>query len=482
MFFKKSYLILFFWSYPKPTTPLPSVTLITLISGAILTSFSISILVRSAKQSNNSSYEFLCHYALGKLGKTCVELCLMGFMLGIMIGYYIALGDLLPPIIFGDSGHLYRTKILSIVGLFLVQPLVLIKDISKITKANSASLCGYGIVTTVIIFKALMSGKFLDILNPFSFISGGTTNLIYWDSSHFFSTMSLFALGFACHPQVFIVYNDLQSKTGKVHTPRMERIVDRAISYVGLLYTTIGICGYLTFGSRTAGNLLTNYHNSSLLTQIMRSAFCFSCIISFPILIFPVRQSMFTLTRQLLPSFMFKNQQKESYAKLTEVGDLENDNKRSNQSGNSADDELFIPEKVFLLLSFSINFICLYVAINTPDIAVMLKLTGCTMGSLIAFILPALICLRQPAGKGTGSSGTPGSGNEEDIIFDKDEGIKPIHVMRAKLLLVVGILVFVITPITILMDEGEQVYTEIKEFQEALESMDVGDLAGVNAS
>ena len=187
---------------------------------------------------------------------------------------------------------------------------------------------------------------------------------------------------------------------------------------------------------------------------------------------------MFTLTRQLLPSFMFKSQQKESYAKLTEVGDLENDNKRSNQSGNSADDELFIPEKVFLLLSFSINFICLYVAINTPDIAVMLKLTGCTMGSLIAFILPALICLRQPASKASSAT----SGNEEDIIFDKDEGIKPIHVMRAKLLLVVGILVFVITPITILMDEGEQVYTEIKEFQEALESMDVGDLAGVNAS
>ena len=189
---------------------------------------------------------------------------------------------------------------------------------------------------------------------------------------------------------------------------------------------------------------------------------------------------MFTLTRQLLPAFMFKNQQKESYAKLTEVGDLENDSTNTCKRSNQSDDELFIPEKVFLLLSFSINFICLYVAINTPDIAVMLKLTGCTMGSLIAFILPALICLRQPAGKGNGTSGT--SGNEEDVIFDKDEGIKPIHVMRAKLLLVVGILVFVITPITILMDEGEQVYTEIKEFQEALESMDVGDLTGVNGS
>lgn len=499
-------------------------TLITLVCGGILTSYSVSLLVRAAKEANTTSYEYLCYYHLGTYGKTIVELCLTGFMLGVMIGYYIALGDLLPPILFGDNlGPEHRTKILTIIGFILVQPLVLIKDITSITKANSASLCGYAIVTSIIIFKAFVSGSFFQILGSFNFLSNDDQNLaqlvndinhdleinpninnqinniqnhhkvskvhnrevrdtlhdynhsnknklIYWDSTHFFSTMSLFALGFACHPQVFIVYKDLKSKTGKIQIPRMERIVNKAVSYVGLLYTTIGLCGYLTFTNLTSGNLLTNYNNSSMLTKLMRCSFCFSCIISFPILIFPVRQSIFTLLKQFLPKLMGSKTpssiNKGNYMKLDDMHDdhdihVGSSQKHSNTNKSmSKNDDVFIPNNIFIILSFIINLLCLYTAIVTPDIATMLKLTGATMGSMLCFILPALICLFRIE-----------PNNQHEMSKEKlqEQGLTKQHYFRAKLLLVIGILVFVITPITILIDEDTEIYNKIIEFEEELE-------------
>ena len=44
-------------------------TLLTLIAGAILTQFSCSILVRAAKETSTTNYEYLVEKTLGKFGK-----------------------------------------------------------------------------------------------------------------------------------------------------------------------------------------------------------------------------------------------------------------------------------------------------------------------------------------------------------------------------------------------------------------------------
>lgn len=387
-------------------------------------------------------------------------------MMGVIIGYYIALGDLLPAIIFGDRAVSYRNKILLIVGLFLVQPLALLKDISSITKANSASLCGYALVISVIIFEALLSGNLFEIFN-FS-----SPEIIYWDSSRFFSTMSLFAFGFSCHPQIFIVYNDLKSKSGgKIQINRIERIVKTAISYVSYLYITIGLCGYLTFQSQINGNLLTNYPNTKVLCQLMRFAFCFSCIISFPILIFPTRQAIFTLLKQFMPfigreSGDYTNieldSNDQSYSSTNSASRSKNSNANNQNQG-----PIQIPNKTFIALSFAVNLPCLFIAIITPDIATMLKLVGSLMGSMIAFILPACITLYKPK-----SMELEIKRKEEGGLFDNvvepHEKISSKHVLRAKVLLIVGILVFVLTPIIIMMEQDEDIYEKLIEFQDTL--------------
>lgn len=407
-------------------------TLVTLVCGAILTMFSCSIVVRAAKETGTKSYEYLCEHVLGKVGKTVIELCLTGFMMGIMIGYYIALGDLLPPSIFRAFSVSFeqRAAVLVTIGVLLIQPLVMMKDISSLTTASTFSLYGYSIVCSVVIIYAFSTGAVLfDWTHP---------NVTYWQPSQFFSTLSLFALGYACHPQIFIVYNVFK----KPQVLRMERIIGCAIFAVSCLYSVLGVCGYMTFKDATNGNLLTNYPKSSL-TEVMRLSFCFSCIISFPLLIFPVRTAVYTL---LKPGLAFAWRKLQRFKTGIEYIPLEESSASFDSDGNehlepvlncskqqSASDTE-IPEKIFYTLSVAINVCTLTVAVMVPDIATLLKLVGSTMGATLAFIIPALIGLQF-------------EGEQHCSGYDRGT-ITGRHKMQARLLLFVGVMVFFITPIS----------------------------------
>lgn len=347
-------------------------TLLTLISGAILTQFSCSILVRAAKETSTTNYEYLVEKVLGKVGKTAIEISLIGFMMGVMIGYYIALGDLLPSLVYRGISVSFkeRATVLVVIGVFLIQPLVMMKDISSLTTASTFSLFGYSIVCSVVILYSISTGAV--------FVNWTAPDIVYWNTSSFFATLSLFALGFAAHPQIFIVYNAFK----KPQVIRMERIIGYAIFAVSILYTVLGTAGYLTFKSNVSGNVLVNYPRSGL-TEAMRLSFCFSCIISFPLLIFPIRTAMFTLCKPVFEKFIGVG-----YESL-EMENIE----KSTESNNNAP-KIHIPEKIFYSLSVLINLFTLTVAILVPDIAALLKLVGATMGATLAFIIPALIALK----------------------------------------------------------------------------------------
>ena len=98
---------------------------------------------------------------------------------------------------------------------------------------------------------------------------------------------------------------------------------------------------------------------------------------------------------------------------------------------------IHIPQKWFIGLTIFINILTLTIAILVPDIAKILKLNGSTMGSTMAFILPALIGLKSKV--------------EKDRAVD-DGGIMPIHVVFSKVLLVIGVAIFFISPILILLE------------------------------
>jgi amino acid permease len=98
--------------------------------------------------------------------------------------------------------------------------------------------------------------------------------------------------------------------------------------------------------------------------------------------------------------------------------------------------KIHIPEKIFYGMSVLINLVTLVVAIMVPDISDLLKIVGATMGATMAFIIPALIALKHKPS------------NDSQLKHTLTQR----HRLQARILLAIGTLVFVITPISMIYE------------------------------
>jgi amino acid permease len=70
--------------------------------------------------------------------------------------------------------------------------------------------------------------------------------------SHFFSFLPIFVFAFTCHQNIFAVYNELIDNSPK----EVEKVVRISIGSALGVYQTIGILGYLTFGTTVQSNIV----------------------------------------------------------------------------------------------------------------------------------------------------------------------------------------------------------------------------------
>ena len=74
------------------------------------------------------------------------------------------------------------------------------------------------------------------------------------------------------------------------------------------LYGTIGILGYLTFGSITEDNILLNYtdlpYQETLLFATGKAGMAFCLALSFPLVLFPCRVCLHSLLKTHLPAWL----------------------------------------------------------------------------------------------------------------------------------------------------------------------------------
>ena len=68
--------------------------LMILISGLVV-KFTSYLLLKSANYAKGvRSYELLAQYAFGPAGKLAIEICMIGFMMGTCIAFFVVIGDL----------------------------------------------------------------------------------------------------------------------------------------------------------------------------------------------------------------------------------------------------------------------------------------------------------------------------------------------------------------------------------------------------
>ena len=184
-----------------------------------------------------------------------------------------------------------------------------------------------------------------------------------------------------------------------------------SISFALVIFSSVAIEGYRTYGSLVQGDILLNYPENKLLT-FLRMCIAFMLALHYPLQLDPSRRCISSLVKviikwwrqKILVASIPKASSSEVEDFLVKVEGEPNDNSfiydmvysndkkeevdGDNDSTGTPDERLFyIITFIFLLLSFILATI-------VDDLGVVLALVGATGSTLVSYILPGLIYVK----------------------------------------------------------------------------------------
>lgn len=270
------------------------------------------------------------------------------------------LGDVFTPLL--DSAGVpsnlnFRTSNILIITAALLFPMSLIKNLSALA---FTSLLGFGAIIYTVVFivvraldgsYALDGGKFVvdSVITTPSFVKSSLWNFEFTS----LVLASNLGLAYIAHYNGPAFYRELRNTNSK----RFKGMVSISFAILTLLYMITMSAGYSTFGDVCQGNILLNYHPSDVLAFLGRVATGFSILFGFPLVLAGAREGVAG----------------------TAVG-------------------LGFPDvakdKNHFWLVLSILTFVTAISCTVKDVSLVVGLTGAAMGSLIVYIIPAIIYMK----------------------------------------------------------------------------------------
>ncbi|XP_028395568.1 putative sodium-coupled neutral amino acid transporter 10 [Dendronephthya gigantea] len=337
---------------------------ILLVASSYASKKSCSLLLRSAELSRKRDFESLGFYIGGSLGKLIVEMSLIGYLVGTAIAWFVIIGDVSPAVVSSllgiEKSWELRSFLIVAIGVCVVLPLSLVKDITSLSNASNVAIGIYTIFVLQLFLSTLPRILYGDWV--------GEVNI--WKPDGVLQCLPIFGISFLCQTVVFVLYEALPEPSVK----KMEHVVNTAMDIVFLLSFTVGFSGYVRYyDDGVEGDLLNNYKHD-FISEFIRLGFCISTILSFPLLVFPCRSSI----NSLISSAMI---------------DL------AAPTGGT-----FIPHDRFFIITCSLIFGTIICGVLFPSVEFVMALVGATMGAMLTFILPAVIFLKI-SGKASSKTG-----------------------------------------------------------------------------
>uniref|UniRef100_A0A8C1PZI4 Solute carrier family 38 member 5b n=1 Tax=Cyprinus carpio TaxID=7962 RepID=A0A8C1PZI4_CYPCA len=242
--------------------------LILLTSIAVLSSYSVHLLLRSAGVVGIRAYEQLGKRAFGHPGKILAAVVITMHNIGAMSSYLFIVKYELPLVIQAFLGlqhssgewFLNGNYLIIIVSIFIILPLALMRQLGK-------PFCSVFVV------------------NP-SF-----SHLFHLLTAY---TVPILAFAFVCHPEVLPIYTELRNPTKR----RMQAIANVSILGMFVMYLLTAIFGYLTFYLNTEAELLHTYSKVDPLDTLIlcvRLAVLVAVTLTVPVVLFPIRRALLQL-------------------------------------------------------------------------------------------------------------------------------------------------------------------------------------------
>lgn len=266
------------------------------------------------------------------------------------LAYCVVAGDFLSK---GMAGLLpsvevlhFRGADLLLVGFFLLLPLSLLKDLSKLSFSSIlglvATLWGFTLVTGDCLSN-------VDLTDP----EGAVQRNLMPLRVDLFQSLALLSSAFMAHYNSPKFFASLENST----LPRWGTLVASSFGLALVAFSTFALCGFALFGFGVEGNILTNYGGG---TQVMLAwlGMAFSMIFTYPLLFSALRDAASAL---LVRTGVIRGEMDES---------------------------------------FRIAFTAIMVAVTVlggtffTNVAVVNGVKGAILSACLAFIFPALIQLR----------------------------------------------------------------------------------------
>ncbi|KAM8945331.1 solute carrier family 38 member 8 [Pelodytes ibericus] len=256
-------------------------SLIFLISGLVILGYAASISKQSTYQ---GVVKGLCGPAIGKL----FSICFIFNLFMISVAFLRVVEDQLEKLC--DSLYVNETHvdvmgktpqpwylderfIMTLLCLMVILPLSIPKEISfqKYTSILGTLAACY--LTVVIIGKYYVMDHMFVHKHEFGYSSSS------WASM--FSVIPTICFGFQCHEASIAIYSSMKNKS--LSNWILVSVISMLICL--LIYSLIGLYGFLTFGEAVAADILMSYPGNDVVVIIARVLFAVSIITIYPIIL-----------------------------------------------------------------------------------------------------------------------------------------------------------------------------------------------------
>ncbi|XP_016990757.2 putative sodium-coupled neutral amino acid transporter 10 [Drosophila rhopaloa] len=322
-------------------------SIVLLVLSNAITRVCCHYLIKTSLLTRRKSFEMLGLHAFGASGKLLVELCIIGYLIGTCITYFVVVGDLGPQIIakiftLNVAEHLHlRSLVMVVVTVVCIVPLGMLRNVDSLSAVCTASIGFY----VCLIFKIVLEAQ------PHITANDWTEKVLYWEPAGVLQCLPIFSMALSCQMQLFEVFESINNQS----LDKLNGIVRNATWICTFVYISVGFFGYVAFCTHTfSGNILVNL-STSFGSDIIKIGFVLSIAFSFPLVIFPCRASLYSLLY------------------------------RKGHSESSS----YIPEQRFRLITIFIVVFSLCVALVIPSVELIIGLVGSTIGVAICIMFPA---------------------------------------------------------------------------------------------
>ncbi|KAM9311153.1 sodium-coupled neutral amino acid transporter 4 [Gastrophryne carolinensis] len=330
---------------------------ILLLGVAILSLYSVHLLLKTAKEGGSLIYEKLGEKAFGWPGKVAAFTSITMQNIGAMSSYLFIVKYELPEVIRTflrleeNSGEWYLNGnyLVIMVSIGVILPLSMLKNLGYLGYTSGFSLTCMLFFVSVVIYKKTQIPCPLPLLDQHS--PNFTSNTSYHlrplmvqnytvdsglnfmmdynqgktvglneqkDNSHgsgveyeahtddkcqpkyfVFNSQTAYAIpilafAFVCHPEVLPIYSELKSRSRR----RMQNVSNVSIAAMLIMYFFAALFGYLTFYGEVQDELLHTYtkvYKFDTPLLCVRLAVLVAVTLTVPIVLFPIRSSLTTL-------------------------------------------------------------------------------------------------------------------------------------------------------------------------------------------